>query len=130
MSKTHLLRLGHLFAALGLFAGCGRSAVDLPTADTGTLTVAWQIAGSREASACDDAGASEVEIAVYDDMGSIAADAFADCADFGITLQLREGVYEGEVTLLDDKQTPVSETLPLKNLRIEADTELRSEVAF
>ena len=101
-----------------------------PDLETGLLTVDWTIAGSRDPRRCATFGASEIELRIFDGRGDLAADAGAACEDFSSTLELIDGYYDAEVTMLDDAGHRLTRTLTLNDLDIRADTDLVSDLDF
>jgi hypothetical protein len=126
--------VGLALAALG--AGCsGSGAVTVqeeppPAVATGTVTVMWTVLGAASPDACDAVGASQLEFAVFDSSGFVAVDAFADCADFAMTVELPEGRYSADVTLVDDFDNAVSTTLTLEDLDVIMGTDVMSDIDF
>lgn len=126
--------LGAALAATSL-AGCfvdtapGGKVIVTP-AESGLLTVLWTVDGTTDASACDDYGASDLRLQVFDQDDYVVGDVLAPCEDFEVTLELPEGHYYGEARLVGPELVPVSTTLPLENIRIVSDTELTIDTDF
>jgi hypothetical protein len=97
---------------------------------SGTLSITWTIEGTASPSRCDEVGAANLELAIYDRGGAQVADVFADCRDFSVSVELPEATYDGDVTLRDAADNPVSTTLTLQSLEIIAGTELTSDIDF
>ncbi|MFO0762017.1 MAG: hypothetical protein U0359_36590 [Byssovorax sp.] len=97
--------------------------------DLGTLTVFTSIEGSTHPSECDYAGATDIELAVYEGADHVAT-VTAPCYDFSISVDVEEGTYSADVTLIDQYSQPVSTTLALDDLRVVPGTELQVDVDF
>ena len=123
-----------LVAAGGAFFGCTGSA-DLavstpPGVATGSLTVTWTIEGSASPAECDSVGADNVELALFDASGTQTANVYAACQDFSVSVELPEGSYDAEVTLVDASNRSVSTTLSLRNLDVIEGTDITSDIDF
>lgn len=90
----------------------------------------WLVAGVTEPAACSAYGASGAEVVVYDAGGQPFVEQTAPCSDFGVTLQLPEGTYSAEVTLLGPLNRAVSPTQPLDQLQVVAGTDLAVDINF
>ena len=67
---------------------------------------------------------------VFDSFGGAFVAADAPCDGFAISIELPEGDYSADATLVDDFNHAVSVTLPLDGLRVIEDTELTINVDF
>jgi hypothetical protein len=104
-----------LGAALQL-SGCLVVADDDPPLEPlplGTLTVSWSIDGLREPLDCEDFGADRLELVIYDPAGEVVDELDPFCESFGISVDLPEGSYFADVTLVDsfDRSATLTETL-------------------
>lgn len=99
-------------------------------ARTGALTVNWTIAGTVDPAACALSGADAFELVVYDDFGRFVTEAEAPCESFFISIELDDGFYSADATLVDVFDGAVTVTAPLENLDIIADTELVIDLDF
>ncbi|MEO7332294.1 MAG: hypothetical protein ABI193_27205 [Minicystis sp.] len=104
-------------------AGGGSTA---PTA--GTLTILSSIEGSTSPSECDFVAATDLELAVYEG-ARLVTTVTSPCDFFEISVALSDGIYNADVTLLDNGQA-ASTTLTLDTLRVAAGTDLQVEVDF
>jgi hypothetical protein len=71
-----------------------------------------------------------LEIVVYDEVGSQAGTALADCAEFEATIELPAGRFSADLTLLDDDDRPRSTTLTVSDLSVLPDEDLVVKVEF
>lgn len=101
-----------------------------PTIQTGTVTVTWTVAGSRSPAACSQFGAYDLELIVRDRFRRPITTVNAPCSDFTITVQLPTGNYEAEASLVDTQSHPVTTSLPLRDIRILAGSDLTIDIDF
>jgi hypothetical protein len=101
-----------------------------PPARTGTLTVAWTVAGSRSPVSCSQFGAYDLELTIEDRFSRPVTEVDAPCTDFTVTVDLPEGVYEAEAVFVDSRSNEVSTKLPLRNVRITQGSDLTIDVDF
>ncbi|HEY4104136.1 MAG TPA: hypothetical protein VGM44_09600, partial [Polyangiaceae bacterium] len=95
-------------------------AVDFPADSFGgvigggdVLTVDWTVAGGSTPSDCDAAGATSIDIALFDATGAqIGADATPLCTEFQAMITgLDPGAYTLAATLVDEQGNPVTTTV-------------------
>lgn len=98
--------------------------------DEGELTVEWTLDDSFDPRACRDFGARTVELLVHDWDGELVADVQAHCDDFSLTIDLADGTYSIDVTLLDGSGRTASTTLPLDDVDVYAGDETFIPVDF
>jgi hypothetical protein len=103
---------------------------DSPPALVGTVTVDWTIAGLQDPRDCRDFGVDRFELVIYDGPGSVVDEVEPYCEDFSVSLDLFEGRYVGEATLVDSFDDPVTFTETLEAIDIIDDTELVIPVDF
>jgi hypothetical protein len=117
---------------LGVDSGPGNALPPAPTPASagGSITVRWLVAGVTDPAACAAYGASGADVVVYDAGGQPFVEQTAPCSDFGLTVQLPEGTYSAEVTLLGANNAGVSPTQPLDQLRVIEGTDLAVDVNF
>jgi hypothetical protein len=121
--------------ALGaLSSGCSTEIsagppVVVPVA-SGRLTVLWTIQGSTSPAACAAVGADALALDVYDVTGAPVDTFHGNCEDFAISVDLPEGDYSADATLVDVADRSVSTTLTLNAIRIVAGTELTIDTDF
>jgi hypothetical protein len=101
-----------------------------PTAQTGTLTVAWTVAGSHSAPACSQFGAYDIELVIRDRLSRPITTVSAPCSEFTVQARLPAGNYEAEATLVDARSSAVSTMLRLQNIRILPDSDLTIDIDF
>src|SRR4051812_37015864 len=68
---------------------------------TGTLTVTWTIAGDTDPGLCDYYGIDAFELVIFDASGREYTTVNQSCQDFGLTVQLPDGFYSADATLID-----------------------------
>ena len=110
--------------------GGGDDVVVVEPERTGVLTVLYTIDSDTDPTLCSDYGAYYLELIVYDGSGREYVEAEALCEDFALSVELPEGNYSADATLVDDLDEAVSVTLPLDAIRVTADTELTIDVDF
>lgn len=120
---------GGLLVCLGL-SGCLFVDDDDDNVDpVGTLTVRWTIDGLRDPLDCVDFDVDRLELRLYD--GGRVIDEFEPyCEDFTTTVELFDGIYDGDATLVDGFDRAVTLTEPLDSIDIIAGTDLLIEVDF
>jgi len=91
-------------------AGCSVGHVD----DDGLLTVQWSLDDSFDPDACLDYGSSSIELVIYDRYDDVIDQFEARCADFGTSIELEDGAYGLDATLLDRSGRSVTTTLQLQ----------------
>jgi len=96
----------------------------------GTLTVEWTIAGGTDPRDCRDFGVDRFELVIYDDTDSFVDSISPICESFGVSVDLLEGYYSADATLVDSADRSATVTEPLNALRIVRDTELVVPVDF
>jgi hypothetical protein len=126
-------------APLGVFACLGLSGCLFTSDDgnddyaydpIGSLTVEWTIDGQRNPADCADFAVDRLELVLYD-----GADQFVDefepvCESFGMTVDLEEGLYYGDATLVDSFDQSATVTEPLEDIDIVGGTDLVISVDF
>jgi hypothetical protein len=101
-----------------------------PTNAAGTITVNWLVSGSSRPSACAQAGASEVEVVVYDTTGAPVTRRLAPCGTFTLTIPLATGTYTADVSLLSGQEQPMSGTKTISALEVVPGTDLAVNLDF
>src|SRR5690242_6682946 len=119
MSKTKLL--GGLAASMlmaGVVSACTASATvqPVPTPSDGTMTVDFTIENQKDPGLCADFAIDRLDLLIMDASGAAFTSVSAICEDFAITVQLPEGTYSADATLVDVNGNAVSDTLPLDNI--------------
>jgi hypothetical protein len=95
-----------------------------------TLTVEWTIDGRLAPVDCYDFAADQLELIVYDDFDRFVLETQPRCDDFGVSVDLREGLYTAEVTLVDVWDRPATLTEPIEDVVIVEGTNLVVDVDF
>lgn len=96
----------------------------------GTLTLEWSVAGETHPAVCDEVYAEGLELAVYDTQDVLVDVFLVACADFGLSLELEDGWYSIDVTLIDRYDDVASTTLRLDDIDIIAGSELVVPIDF
>lgn len=104
--------------------------VGVETAAMGTMTLRWTVTGTTSPSACAAYGATLLEVVVYDAAGNEVAHANQGCGAFGITLDLPDGTYTAEVTLIDSAGNARSVTKPLHAIEVVTGTDIAIDLDF
>jgi hypothetical protein len=121
-----LLALGS--AACSVDASGGADIVIVPA--TGALTVTWSIDLSQDPGACAFYGADAFELVVFDDFGGFVTDAVAPCEAFNMSIDLPDGLYDADATLLDFGGRPVTVTRTIEAIDVIPGSELVIDVDF
>ena len=122
------LATGGLLVCLGL-SGCLVVDDDDDPDPVGTLTVRWTIDGLTDPLDCADLGVDRLELRLYD--GGALVDEFEPyCEDFEVSVDLFDGIYDGDATLVDSFDRSATLTEPLDAIDIIAGTELVIDVDF
>ena len=133
--KVYAVLAGCALAVTGL-SGCfittdtGPGPTPSPAAKTGSLTVAWTVAGSHSPPSCSQFGAYDLEIVILDRFRRPIMKTSAPCTDFAATVDLPPGDYTAQVTLVDSSSREVSTSLPLQDIRVTPDSNLTIDVDF
>ncbi len=123
------LASGGLLCCLGL-SGCLFVDGDDDDGDrVGTLTLRWTIDGISDPLDCVDFDVDRLELRLYEG-GDLLDEAEPFCEDFSTTIELLDGVYDGEATLVDSFDRAATFTEPLDDIDIIAGTELVIDVDF
>ena len=120
---------GGLLLSLGLLPGCLIVDDDNGRDPIGTLEVRWTIDGATDPLDCVDFSADRLELRVYEG-GDLVDEVEPFCEDFGIAIDLFDGIYDGEATLVDSRDRAVTLTEPLDEIDIIGGTILTIDVDF
>lgn len=96
----------------------------------GTLTVNWSIDGLSDPIDCEDFGVDRLELVIFDLAGDEVAELSPFCESFGVSVDLPEGSYFADVTLVDSFDRAATLTETLDALDIIGGTELAVGVDF
>ncbi|HEX3776722.1 MAG TPA: hypothetical protein VHV51_19755 [Polyangiaceae bacterium] len=93
--------------------------VDFPAESFGGaasgLTVQWTVAGSASASACSDAGAATIDLALFDASGlPVGSDVTPACDAFSATIGVAPGAYTLTAKLVDASGNDATTTLTVQ----------------
>lgn len=99
------------------------------SAPVGTLELRWTIDGLTDPLDCADFGVDRMELRIYD--GNDLVDEVSPiCEDFAVSIDMIDGVYDGEATLVDSADRAATLTEPLDAIDIIAGTTLTIDVDF
>lgn len=118
--------------ALGA-AGCTvetRSGGSYVGDDAGTLRVRWSLDDSFDPGACDDYDAYDLDLVIYDDRHGVASRITEPCDEFSVDVDLPDGVYSVDATLLDRSGHDVTTTLSLDDIDVYAGEDTPLEIDF
>lgn len=96
----------------------------------GTLTAEWSIDGYIEPSDCDFYRVDLFELVVYDGADRYYAEATAPCDAFNVSIDLPDGIYSADATLIDYSDRPATITLVIDQLDVRGGTELIVPIDF
>jgi hypothetical protein len=96
----------------------------------GTLTVDWSIDGQHSSFDCSDFGVDRLELVIYDESGAQVDELEPFCESFSVSVDLVEGDYFADVTLVDSADRSATLTKTLDAIDIIADTDLDIAVDF
>lgn len=123
------LTWGGLIFGLTMVPGCLVVDDDDDPDPIGTLEVLWTIDGRTDPVDCLDFGVDRLELRIYD-RGDLIDEIEPFCEDFGVALDMFDGVYDGEATLVDSFDRVVAVPEPLDNIDIIAGTTLTIDIDF
>jgi hypothetical protein len=112
-----------------LFVGDDDNGHDAPD-PVGSVTVTWSIDGIQDPNDCIDFGVDRLELRLYTLRGDLIREVEPFCEDFAVTVDMTEGRYDGEATLVDSDDGSATITEPLDNIDIVAGTDLQIDVDF
>jgi hypothetical protein len=125
--KTWALSSLALGALLSL-PGCIIVDDDDPPPLVGTLTVEWSIGGAQDPLDCIDFGVDRLELVISGPGEDIEVEAV--CEDFITSVDLYEGRYVADATLVDSFDRAATLTQPIDDVDVIDGTELILEVDF
>ena len=96
----------------------------------GVLTVDWSLDDSFDPDECDHYDADSVELIVYEDGRDEVVHLQRRCDDFETSIDLPDGVYSLDATLLDHSERRVTTTLALDDIDIYEGEETRISIDF
>jgi hypothetical protein len=119
-----------LFLCLGLMPGCFFvSDDDDDGPPIGTLEVLWTIDGRTDSLDCVDLGADRLELLIYDGR-DLVDEVTPFCEDFGVSIDMFDGIYDGEARLIDSFDRPATLAEPLDAIDIISGTTLTIDIDF
>ena len=120
-----------LAAALGLSACGGSDHHHGQGPATGTLSLDWTIDGHTDELDCVDFQADRLELVIYDARdGSIVDKSEPYCETFGTTVELPNGHYYADATLVDQFDASATITEPIDDIVIIGGTDLNIGIDF
>ncbi len=126
-SKVFFALAASLFAASQ--SGCLVIASE-PYVGRGSMTMSFTIDSSNHASECVYYGADQLEVTLFDAAGAPVITVDAPCEGHDLSVELDEGEYSAEATLIDLDGFPVSDTLVLDAFRVIDQTDLVIDLDF
>ena len=96
----------------------------------GTLTVEWTIDGRRDPIDCADFGVDRLELVISDARGNLVEEIEPWCESFFVAVDLFEGRYFADATLVDSVDRAATLTLPIDAIDVIAGTDLVVGVDF
>ena len=121
---------GLALASAGCYGDDDDVVVVVPPEQIGALTVQWSIGGATLPGDCVAFGADFFELLVYDQFGAFFLEANAPCEAFALSLELPEGLFEADATLVNRADVAVSVTELLDEIVITSDSELVISVDY
>jgi hypothetical protein len=129
-----LKKWGACVASLGAalqLSGCFVTTDGDPApARLGTLTVDWSIDGRHSSFDCADFGVDRLELVIYDESGAEVDEVEPFCESFAVSVDLVEGSYFADVTLVDSADRSATLTKTLDAIYIIGGTDLDISVDF
>jgi hypothetical protein len=95
----------------------------------GALTVDWSLDDSFDPDECDDYDAYYAEFIIYEG-GDEVAHMQPRCEEFEVSIELPDGEYSLDATLLDRDDRPVTTTLSLDDIDVYEGHETRISIDF
>jgi hypothetical protein len=103
---------------------------DYDPAPVGSLTVTWSIDGIQDPDDCIDLGVDRLELRIYTLGGDLVDEVEPYCEDFAVTVDMVDGFYDAEATLVDSFDTAATLTEPIDDVDIQAGTDLQVDIDF
>jgi hypothetical protein len=98
--------------------------------DEGSLSIDWTLDDTDDPRACDDYDAYDIELILYDDRGSVVSRIHEPCDSFGVSVDLLDGVYGLDATLIDRGGHDVTTTLQLDDIDVYAGEDTPISIDF
>ena len=131
-TSSRWLHASPLLAALLLgAAGCEvHTRSEDYVGDEGSLTIDWTLDDTRDPEACDDYDARRLELIIYDERDRVVDTIEPSCYNFEVSIDLPDGVYGVDATLLDRGGADVSTTLSLDSIDVYAGEDTPISIDF
>lgn len=132
---TKALGLGGMLLCSGLATGCLFVDDDdddrgPPAPVVGTLTVDWTIDGQTNPDDCAAFGVDRFELVLYEAGDYVVDEVEPLCEAFSVSIDMLDGIYYGDATLVDGFDRAATVTLPIDDIDIVAGTELLIPIDF
>jgi len=131
---TKALGLGGMLLCSGLATGCIFVDDDDDDGDlapaVGTLTIEWTIDGQTNPDDCAAFGVDRFELVLYEGGDYVVDEVEPLCEAFSISVDMVDGLYYGDATLVDSFDRAATVTLPIDDIDIIAGTDLVIPVDF
>jgi hypothetical protein len=128
------LRLGGLLLCSGLATGClfvdDEDDDDDPVPAIGTLTIDWTIDGQTSPADCAAFGVDRMELVLYEGGDEVVQEVEPLCESFSVSVDMLDGLYYGDATLVDSFDRAATLTLPIDDIDIIGGTELVIPIDF
>lgn len=113
-------------------AGCVIASDDdyVALPEPGSLTVTYTIEGKAGTRLCDYYNISSAELVVYTQSRRFLTERNQPCSSFFVAVNLNDGVYYADLTLVDSLDRARSVTKPLTDIRIVSGADLVIDVDF
>lgn len=116
-------------AAALQFPGCIIVSGD-PLPPAGMLSVEWSIDGQRHPADCAAFGVDRLELLIYTRFGALIDHVDASCEAFAVSVELVEGRYHTDATLVDSVGRSATLTRSIGDIAIIEDTDLVVVIDF
>jgi hypothetical protein len=129
-SSSRWLQASLVALALGA-AGCEVHTRDSYVGDDeGTLAIDWTLDDSFDPRACDDFEARDLELVIYDDRDHVVDRISVACDDFSADIDLLDGVYSIDATLIARSGDDVTTTVSVDNIDVYAGDDTPVHIDF
>jgi len=117
-------------AATGCEASTSAPAPERVITTSGSLTVDWTVNGTTDPNACQRAGAVAIEIALVTNTNQPVGSFQQSCSAFNTSVALEQGIYAGQVRLIDAAGLPRTKTLAIDEVTINGSSQLTVALDF
>jgi len=132
---NNALRLAGLLSCAGLATGClfvdhDDDADNDAASALGTLTVNWTIDGQTSPADCAAFDVDRLELVLYENGDRVIQEVEPLCESFSVSVEMLDGLYYGDATLVDGFDRAATLTLPIDDIDIIGETELVIPIDF